>query len=314
MLTLLCPVLAVIVLAQARNDLPVAGEVVDDTGKPLADVAVVYYAAPVVSGSEDQAEAQTRTDAGGQFRMKIPAHRRTEIAGMNFLAYRRGLAITAKSAFPRPDRLVLRKPEPRTIQIEGPDGRPIAGARIAPKILRVMNGFDADIPASLADPLAVTTGPEGRASLEYLAARDQLVAVRVSAYLIGTQDILLIERPGRSSVEPVIKIKLKRTGHLAGRIVDRARKPVSGQVVEIWSSGGGTRPRPDSVELRGGPLLTTADGRFQTPDNLLVGSTYRLVVRAHGKDPILSDWITIGETPRVLLPMRLQRYGPSADG
>ena len=216
MLTLLGPMLAVIVLAQAPNDLTVAGEVVDDTGKPLADVAVVYYAAPVVSGNEDQAEAQTRTDAGGQFRMKIPAYRRTDIAGMNFLAYRRGLAITAKSIYPRPYRLVLRKPEPQTIQIEGPDGRPIAGARIAPKILHVFNGYDADIPASLADPLAVTTGPEGRASLEYLAARDQLVAVRVSADLIGTQDILLVERPGRSSVEPVIKIKLKRTGHACG--------------------------------------------------------------------------------------------------
>ena len=56
----------------------------------------------------------------------------------------------------------------------------------------------ADVPESLADPLAVTTGPDGKATLDYLAARDQLVAVRVSAYLIGTQDILLIERPGRA--------------------------------------------------------------------------------------------------------------------
>ena len=56
--------------------------------------------------------------------------------------------------------------------------------------------------------------------------------------------------------------------------------PVAAQVVEIWSRGGGAWLGPNPVELRGGPLRTSADGRFQTPDNLLVGSTYRVVVRA----------------------------------
>ena len=240
MLTLLGSVLAAIVLAQTPNDLTIAGEVVDETGKPLGNVPVVYYAAPVVSGREDQAEAQTRTDAGGQFRVKAPAYRRMAISGISVLAYRHGSTITANSFLRRPYRLVLRKPEARTIQIEGPDGQSIARARIAPLIIHVFNGDNADIPGSLADPLAVTTGPDGRATLEYLAARDQLVAVRVSADLIGTQDFLLVERPGRSSVEPVIKIKLKRTSRLAGRILDGAFQPVSGQVVEIWSRGGGS--------------------------------------------------------------------------
>jgi hypothetical protein len=300
MTTLLGPLLAMMVLAQAPD-----GEVVDDQSKPVADVLVVFYVAPNVSGKEYQAEVQTRTDAGGQFRIKHPPLGRMFIGGINFLAYRPGSALTAKSLYPPPSRLVLRKPEPQTIQIDGPDGKPIAGARIAPLILHVFNGTTADIPESMARPLAVTTGPDGRATLNYLAARDQLVAVRVSADPIGTQDFLLVERPGRSAVEPVIRIKLKNTSRIAGRIVDGSRQPVAGQVVEIWSRGGG-RLRPNSVELRGGPLKTTADGRFQTPDNLLVGSTYRVVVRASGKEPILSDWIAIGETPRTLLPMRLR--------
>ena len=59
----------------------------------------------------------------------------------------------------------------------------------------------------------------------------------------------------------------------------------------------------ESRRVQDGPLRTAADGSFQTPDNLLVGSTYRVVVRAPGTEPILSDWITIGEQPRVLLPM-----------
>ena len=68
------------------------------------------------------------------------------IGGLHFLAYRPSSAITAKSFYPSPYRLVLRKPEPRTIRIEGSDGHPIAGARITPRILDVFNGDTSDIP------------------------------------------------------------------------------------------------------------------------------------------------------------------------
>ena len=64
-----------------------------------------------------------------------------------------------------------------------------------------------------------------------------------------------------------------------------------------------TRRRILSALKQSGPLLTAADGSFQTPDNLVVGSPYRIVVLAPLMEPILSDWITIGEQPRVLLPM-----------
>jgi hypothetical protein len=47
--------------------------------------------------------------------------------------------------------------------------------------------------------------------------------------------------------------------------------------------------------------MTTPDGWLQTPDNLLVGSPYRLVVLASGMEPILSEWITIGEKLHALL-------------
>ncbi len=305
MATLLGPLLAAMILAQASGRPPIAGEVVDDQGKPVADVPVVFYVPPSVSGKEYQAEAQARTDAGGQFRMNLPSFGRMFVGGINFLAYRPGSAITAKSYYPRRYRLVMRKPEPRTIRIEGPDGQPIAGARITPRIFDVFSGATAEIPESMAAPLAVITGPDGRATINYLAARDQLVAVRVAAEPIGTQDFLLVERPGQSSVEPVIAIRLKKTGRLTGRVVDGASGPVADQVVEIWSRGGSWL-LPNPVELRGGPLRTSAEGRFQTPDNLLVGSTYRVVVRAAGKEPIISDWIMIDEAPRALLPMRLR--------
>ncbi|MGP0065699.1 MAG: carboxypeptidase regulatory-like domain-containing protein [Isosphaeraceae bacterium] len=306
MSTFLGPLLAAVILAQVSGPRMAEGEVVDDQGKPVADVTVVFHVPPSVSGKEYQAEAQTRTDAAGQFRMKLPPLGRMFIVGMTFLAYRPGSAITAKSLYPAQYRLVMRKPEPRTIRIEGPDGKPIAGARTTPRVFDVFNGATAILPESMAAPLAILTGPDGRATINYLAARDQLVAVRVSAEPIGTQDVLLVERPGRSAVEPVIAIRIKKTSRLAGRVMDGAGQPVAGQLVEIWSRGGGGWLLPNSVELRGGPLRTSADGRFQTPDNLMVGSTYRVVVRASGKEPIVSDWIPIGEAPKTLLPMRLR--------
>ena len=160
------------------------------------------------------------------------------------------------------------------------------------------------MPDTLAAPLAVTTGPDGRASLNYLAAGDRLVAVRVTAESIGTQDFQLVEQPRcRNGQGATITIRLKPTSRLTGRVRNRAGQPVANQAVEVWSQGGLRRSQPNPVEFKNGPLRTAADGSFQTPDNLLVGSSYRVVVRAPGMEPILSDWITIGDKPRVLLPM-----------
>ena len=83
-------------------------------------------------------------------------------------------------------------------------------------------------------------------------------------------------------------------------------------MVEIWSKGGILAvSRISSVQKR--PLRTAADGSFRTPDNLFVGSQYRMVVRAPGMEPILSNWITIGMEPRVLLPF-IQRPLRTIDG
>ena len=157
----------------------------------------------------------------------------------------------------------------------------------------------------LTDLLAVTTGPDGQATVSYLKDTDQIAAVRITTDAIGSQDIPLVENPSREPSGPVIRIKLGKTSRLSGRIVSKAVQstvPVAGEEVEVWSQGGSRLP-PGRVGFRGGPIRTGADGRFQTPDNLLVGSSYRIVVRAPGHEPIVSEWITIGEQPRTLLPM-----------
>ncbi len=78
-------------------------------------------------------------------------------------------------------------------------------------------------------------------------------------------------------------------------------RPSRASLSRSGSRGDWVEPNP--VGFKNGPLRTSADGSFQTPDNLLVGSLYRVVVRADGMEPILSPWITMREKPRVLLPM-----------
>jgi hypothetical protein len=160
----------------------------------------------------------------------------------------------ARVEYRPPIRVVLEKPRPRTVRVEGPDGRPIAGARVSLLLLHVFGKVNAQVPASL----ATRTGPDGTATINYMAARDQLVAVRVSVESIGTQDIPLIARPGQDSEESAIAIKLKKTSRLAGRVVDLDGQAVANHLVQIWSWGDATWLGPNTVELRNGPGKTLA--------------------------------------------------------
>ena len=180
---------------------------------------------------------------------------------------------------------------------------PGCGFRLVSSSLRTRNSQTC--PTRLPCSRAVTTGSDGLATLNCLAARDLLVAVRVTADSIGTHDFPLIDRAFRdvrNFQETTMTIRLKPTSRLAGRVRNRAGQPVADQAVEVWYDGG-SRLQSNPVGFKNGPIRTAADGSFQTPDNLLVGSSYRVVVRAPGMEPILSDWITIEDKPRVLLPM-----------
>ena len=305
MTTYFATLIAAAFLGQAQPDRLATGEVVDDQGNPVAGARVVLYSPPVQYGKGDPVEAETRSDAGGKFSLKTPPLGRILVNGVNYLAYAPGRAISAHPFFRRAYRLVLEKPKPRTVLVEGPDGKPIAGALITPRLISIFGKDPAEVPDSLAQPLVSSTGPDGKATLNYLAARDLLMAVRVTADAIGTQDIVLIQQP-RGSEPTLIAIKFKPTTHVAGRVVDQVGQPVANHVVEIWSRGDATWLLPNTVDVKNGPLRTRADGSFQTPDNLMVGSTYRVAIREEGKDPIFSDWISVSEKPETLPPFVLR--------
>jgi hypothetical protein len=301
MMTLFGPILAAALMAQFQGG-PLQGTVVDDQGKPVADAQVVFHARAPWEHERDPVEARTRTDAKGQFRLIVPPLEGIPIIRARVWAYRPGSGITASPTDHHPLALILKKPEPRTIAIEGPDGQPVAGARVLPEVIFVKEREVTIVPETLAAQQAVSTGSNGKAILNDLAAGDLLVAAHVTADSIGTQDFEIVERPLRAAPQATITIRLKPTSTMSGRVRNRAGQPVADQVVQVWSRGGSV-VGPSPVGFKNGPLRTSTAGSFQTPDNLLVGSSYRVVVRAPGMEPILSDWITIGDKPRVLLPM-----------
>ncbi|HKI20782.1 MAG TPA: sigma factor-like helix-turn-helix DNA-binding protein, partial [Isosphaeraceae bacterium] len=290
--------------AQARRDVTIEGTVVDEQGKPVDDAQVLFNALVPRGDRVESVEVRTKTDAAGRYRLTTPPLGGVNLNGAKVWAYRSGSAIAAGRWY-QPPALVLRRPEPKTVKIEGPDGQPVVGARVSPRLILFAAAELTNVPDSLAAPRTVSTGSDGKAILNDLAAAHQLVAVRVTADSIGTQDFQLIERPlgaVRNVQGTTITIRLKPTSRLAGRVRNREGQPVANQAVEIWHNGGSAL-QGNPVGFKNGPLRTAADGSFQTPDNLLVGSSYRIVVRAPGMEPILSDWITIGDKPRVLLPM-----------
>jgi hypothetical protein len=292
-------ILATTLVAQLQGG-AIEGRVVDDQGKPVADVQVELFAPSPLEQNAGPVEVRSRTNSTGRFHLVTPPLGRTSMNGLTVWAYRPGSAITAAPSDRQPLDLVLRKPQPRTVRVEGPEGRPIAGAVVSPRFVYVADRLAA-VQATMAAPLGVRTGPDGQAVLGYLAAGDKLVSVQVKTESAGTQELQLLEVPRRDAQPSPIAIRLKPTNNLAGHVRNSAGKPVAGQVVEIWSKG--STWSGNLVVFDKGPLRTAEDGSFRTPDNLFVGSQYRVAVRAPGMEPILSKWLTIRPEPRVLLPL-----------
>ena len=106
-------------------------------------------------------------------------------------------------------------------------GFTVLGDPLAVRISVADGGSIAELPAALASSLAVTTGREGKAALDYLSAGDQLVAVQITAEPIGSQDLVLVELRSRERQAATIAINLRPTSRLTGRVRNRAGQPRS---------------------------------------------------------------------------------------
>ena len=176
MTTLLGPILAAALVAQIHG-LELQGKVVDDQAKPVAAHQVVIHIPVPWSGKSEPLEVRATTDTEGTFRFIMPSPRRVNHLRALIWAFHPALAITVVARLGElPRLLALRKSAVKTITIEGPDGRPIAGRGYRRSRLPSVARGTIDVPDSLGASWAVVTGPDGKATVDFLAGADQLVA------------------------------------------------------------------------------------------------------------------------------------------
>ena len=151
-----------------------------------------------------------------------------------------------------PIRLVIETPGQAGFRLLGPDGAPLAGARVVPIALA-----NAAVPRELAANVGSVAGADGAVVLQAFAP-GELRWARVDSAKHGTQII----RTLGSDTTRTTEIRLEPVGRVSGRIVTDAGQPVSGLRVraETFPQGydlGGT--------LGSGSATTGGNGQFELP-------------------------------------------------
>jgi protocatechuate 3,4-dioxygenase beta subunit len=258
----------------------VAGTVVDGSGAPVA-VADVWMGEAIIpddgrrSGMEVWWSATSRpeegstpvsdhiaTDAAGRFTFRVPAEvvaRRSPTPLVLWAAARGKDARLGWLRLPRivspddrPVRIALGAPARTELTILGPDGKPAAGARVAP----IRTG-DLAIPARLASSLEATADAQGRAVIAL--GLEGLGAVRVEAAGFGEQT-LEIRDSGFEIAD--IKLMLTPVARIAGKLVATNQEPIRGVTVRASTVVGGFA----GSGQRGSATAACDDqGRFEIP-------------------------------------------------
>jgi hypothetical protein len=309
---------------QAKDGGPVIVEavIVDSQGRGLQGVDVNVTVAPAGLGeAADGAADRAVSDHDGKIRVEI-ARERVEgrLTGGIIWAYQpgrglarastRGLQVTAP---PPVVRVTLEEPVKRTITVVGPDDRPIEGLRLFPRAIRANRFLGTPIPEELRDRLTVVTDAKGEATLPYLPRGLDPVTVQVSGPGIAAHTLFLADFAVKTT------LKLARSGRLAGFVRDETGQPLAGIPVAVWVKVSGFNASgrqqsgalqlispPELIRFESQPLLTGAQGAFQTPSALLDGSVYRVSIRQDGFAPFVSDWVTLGGERTAIPPIRLR--------
>jgi hypothetical protein len=279
---------------------PITGTVVDADRQPAAGVGV-YYSTREAGNAWGGVVAQTVTDAQGRFRLEVPAPaaRRNFLPACALWAYRPGSLVASRPVTREtlppdlPITLVLDPPARSKFLIRGPDGRPVAGARIQPRVLH--REFLA-VPDGLAERVAdqTVTDPDGRAVLSVFFP-EEISTVFVTAPGLGSQQFGFNNDNGTLETRT---IQLRPVGRIEGRIVSDDVEIVRSRKLEVvvWDE------RLGSPALGLSSLTTDAQGRFVIPEVPVGG------LNVAGTPPASSPWflkapsgITVeaGKTTRV---------------
>ncbi len=318
MLTLMTSILAMALLAQPADSIPISGLVVDAAEKPLANVDLVLFARNLADGTAPTL-ARVTTDSQGAFRLQVARKPLPGLGPRRFIfAYQPGRSLAVQMVdltgdeAPAPVRLTLPEPSRRTLTILSPDGRPLAGVRLAPVLCEFDQTHLFQMPDDRLEPLTVTSGADGAATLSYFPSGIGPITVRVTAPGIARHDLPLLDRPAHDR----ITLKLGRPARLAGSVFNDSGQPVRDVPIEVWVENTYRMPgqlavqwkvSPSLIRFDSGPVRTQADGSFLTPPELLAGSSYRITIRPEGGAQVTSDWLKATGERTTFPPFRLKQ-------
>ena len=124
----------------------------------------------------------------------------------------------------------------------------------------------------------------------------------------------LPRRPGSDR----FTLKLGRPARIAGSLAYDSGEPAGDIPVEVWvqnqmySPAGAGELRsigfPTLIHFDSGPLRSRKDGSFETPQQLMTGSSYRITIHPEGGSAINSDWITATTELTNAPPLRLRTH------
>lgn len=271
---------------------PVHGRVVDETGVPLADVAVLVNQQTTDHlPSAALVAPTTQTDAQGRFTVTLPNH----VAGQ-FLLVAKGRACALVSPFRRfvdsvrlrsggnqePDLVVLPPGTELRGRVRDALGKPIAGAELTAWDTLADRRVDARM--SLADVhygSRARTDADGRFALFGVFAEGMAVQCSARGYL--TQTLRPVDRTTPLTFE------LQASGECRGQVVDAQGEPVVSNVVGNFEAGEASF------------VATDADGRFALP--LPFAGRYRVTARCHEAPGRSTSKLLHGPTADVVLTM-----------
>ena len=221
-------VTALVILALAQTQVlsaaaTVSGQVLDAKGRPAVGVEVLLSGLEARS-SKRPVLSRAKSDNEGRFKVEVPEEKDPRRAGFRLALWaylpKSGLAGQAftRQAMPAAGsvRLELSGPVQTALRVVGPDGKPIAGARVAPVSVRVPGGIRPGStyppPDSLTSLLTTETDSEGKGQINRCRPED-IDAVWVEAAGFGRQGIELAAGAGATR-----SITLTPAGRLIGRV------------------------------------------------------------------------------------------------